>query len=75
MEKIIARVKNLVDVINMGLSQYEPASDEAIDFITGRWYREHITVIKTLTFALESIDETKTYSILYDGNTVAVENI
>jgi hypothetical protein len=63
MEKIIARVKNIVDVMEIGTRNL--GSQEMIDFYKSAWCKRELNQLHALLFALECIDEKLDLFITY----------
>jgi nuclear transport factor 2 (NTF2) superfamily protein len=75
MLEIKRRIENLVAVINQALSGFEAGTNEIIEFLDGKWYREHVTELKTLIWAYNSIIGADVVSIIYDSKEINVEGL
>jgi len=76
MEKLIARIKNVVDVLNLSLQDYKEDDYEGILESMGKnYFREHITTLKALIWAAEAIDENLNIEYIVSSNKVELKGI
>lgn len=76
MGKLIARIENVVAVLNLSLKDYKENDYEGIlQFMGTNYFREHITTLKALIWAVEAIDESFNIEYSVISNKVELKGI